>query len=261
MYEKSKARSRFHRCMFSGVFPCRVRRRRRCRSWASMSFAVCVHRTFHSLWKLFWIRSNILFNLNHLSFALSFLSHAHTNSCSLKMFAAHNCFHLQMQWLILPNNLDDTSVNSTHDARTHLHSFRLYEKKARREKEKQREQKKKMKKWCVTTEQLMARIVLPNVHMKHDGMSPHKWKTIISNCLRNVQTFPLWVFCFAIIFPLTHPFPGTERMWMCASWPWTANDTLEKVTLLSARKWKTQQSTRALIENVTWNCFNPPEQQ
>lgn len=95
------------------------------------------------------------------------------------------------------------------------------------------------------------RIVL---HMKHDGMSPHKWKTIISNCLRNVQTFSFWV-CFvlplvfaSIFFPLHNfrflslflLFLLSQRM--RASWPWTVHDTLEKVTLSCVQnEKKTQQ--------------------
>lgn len=97
--------------------------------------------------------------------------------------------------------------------------------------------------------------------MKHDGMSPHKWKTIISNGLRNVQTFSFWVFCSDVIFiPNTHPFKYDIWACECVCASWTVNDTLEKVTvLLSVEKWKTQQSTGIDWKCDEWNCFNPPE--
>lgn len=107
MYEKSKAGLRFHHCMFSGIFFFLSL------SSSSMSFIVCVR--FH------FIRFENCFELDHIFYSAWVIYYSHRafsfSLCySIVYFNVCNLIVpiLQMQWLILPNNLDDTSVNSIH---------------------------------------------------------------------------------------------------------------------------------------------------
>lgn len=115
-------------------------------------------------------------------------------------------------------------------------------------------------------------------YMKHDEMSPHKWKPIISNCLRNVQTF--FVECFVSllarwIFPsLSLSFNASfntahthiiyiNRIFRSQKYAniltvdceWHTTSKTAPVRANKCAQTRNLRSRLALIENIAWYCF------
>lgn len=279
--KKEKSRAAFaipSRCMFSGILAA-------CRRRGSISpfhsfipsfFQYVCHSSLHSFWKLFWIRSNILFSFIHISCghgrAFPIFTVCEISDCSTekkKQTQTAKCI-----WPILPSHLDDTSVNiytvcvcdtftrcCTHKISIYFLLLCACE----------RVREVVSYNWTANGTRCVS-------YMKHDEMSPHKWKPIISNCLRNVQTF--FVECFVSllarwIFPSPSPSNLTYRTIaythiiyinrifrsqknvnvLTVDCEWHTTSKTAPVRANKCAQTRNLSSRLALIENITWYCF------